>query len=136
MGVVSLSQHEGGFGISSGSWSQPAASAQIFLLVPLSTNGNIFSSAVDAARFVEKLTPPGKIRCEIGRAQLAIENPEQYRSKVLSLIAEDMKKTREALSRQGRANIQGLAGPVMVGAKDDRNVQLFLNYSLSISDDK
>src|SRR3954447_16715723 len=34
MGVVSLSQHKGGYGISSASWNQPAASAEIFLLVP------------------------------------------------------------------------------------------------------
>ena len=68
MGVVSLSQHQGGFGISSGSWSQPAASVEIFLLVRLSTNGdNIFDAGVEAAKFVEGLKMPGKTRCELGR---------------------------------------------------------------------
>jgi len=131
-GVVSLTQHQGGFGISSGSWERPAATVEIFLLAPLSTNGNIFSSAVDAAKFVQGLSMPGKTRCEIGNIQLAVENPEQYRSRVLTLIAEEMKKTADALSPQGRIHVQGLAGPVMVGQVDDRNVQLFLNYSLSI----
>src|SRR6185437_14456172 len=50
MGVASLSQHQGGFGISSGSWSEPAATVQVFLLVPLSTNGNIFTAALEGAR--------------------------------------------------------------------------------------
>ena len=137
MGVVSLSQHQGGYGISSGSWSQPAASVEIFLLVPLSTNsGNIFDAGVEAAKFVEGLSLPGKTRCELGRLQLAVENPEQYRSKVLSLIADEMKKTREALSPQGSVNVQGLESPVRVGQVDDRNVQLFLNYSLSIVAEK
>ena len=132
MGVVSLSQHRGGYGFSSGAWNEPAASAEIFLLVPLSTNNNIFSSGVKAAQFVEGLTMPGKTRCEIGKVQLAVENPEQYRVKMLSLIADEMKKTRGALSQRGRVNIQGLDSSVLVRQVDDRNIQLFLNYSLSI----
>jgi hypothetical protein len=136
MGVVSLSQHQGGFGISSGSWNQPAASVEIYLLVRLSTNDNIFNAGVEAAKFVEGISMPGKTRCEIGRLQLAMENPEQYRAKALNLIAEEIKKTREALSPQGSVNVQGLASPVMVGQVDDRNVELFLNYSLSIVEGK
>ena len=136
MGVVSLSEHQGGFGISSGSWNRPAATVEIYLLVPLSTNDTIFSSAVEGARFLDGLHMPGKTRFEIGTVQLAVENPEQYRAKVLSLIAEDMKKTREAIAPQGKFDVQGLAGPVMVGQADERNVRLFLNYSLSVSDEK
>jgi len=136
MGVVSLSEYQGGFGISSGSWNQPAATVQVFLLVPLSTNDTIFSSAVEGARFLEGLRMPGKTRFEIGTVQLAVQNPEQYRAKVLSLITEDMKKTRKAIAPQGKFNVQGLAGPVMVGQADERNVRLFLNYSLSVSDEK
>jgi len=136
MGVASLSQHQGGFGISSGSWSEPAASVQVFLLVPLSTNGNIFTAALEGARFMEGIAMPDKIHCDIGRLQLAVENPEQYRAKMLGLIAEDMKKTREALSPQGKVNVQGLAGPVMVAQADERNVRLFINYSLGINDEK
>jgi len=137
MGVVSLSQHRGGYGLSSGSWSQPAASADLFLLVPLSTNSdNIFGAGVEAAKFGEGLSLPGKTRCELGRLQLAVENPEQYGAKVLALIRQEMQKTREALAPQGGVNAQGLEGPVMVGQLDDRNVELFLNYSLSITAEK
>ncbi len=133
MGAVSLSQHRGGYGISSGSWSQPAASSEIFLLVPLSTNSaNIFAAGVEAAKFVDALTLPGKTRCEFGTLQLAVADPEQYRGKVLELIKQEMTKTLEALAPQAGIKIQGLEGQIRVGQLDDRNVELFLNYSLSI----
>jgi hypothetical protein len=137
MGVVSLSQHRGGYGISSGSWSQPAASAEIYLLVALSTNtGDIFDAGAGAARFVESLSLPGKVKCELGRLQLAIENPEQYRTNVLGLIREEIRKTRDMVLPQGSVKVDGLESPVMVRQVNDRNVALFLNYSLSVSEQK
>ena len=133
MGVVSLSQHRGGFGISSGSWSQPAASVEIYLLVSFPTNtGSIFEAGAGAARFVESLSLPGKTKCELGRLQLAIANPEQYRTNVLDLIREEIKKTRETVAPQGGFKVDGLESPVMVRQLDDRNVALFLNYSFSL----
>src|SRR5579859_5471487 len=43
-GAVSLTQHRSGFGISSGSWSEPAAEAETFILVPFSNeNTNIYA---------------------------------------------------------------------------------------------
>jgi hypothetical protein len=136
-GVVSLSQRKGGYGIGSGSWSQPAAEAGIFLLAPFTKErDNIFSAGAEAARFVEVLHLPGKVRCELGRLQLAVDNPEQYRAKLLGLIAEEIKKTREALSADGSVKVEGLESSVMVRQADDRNVELFLNYSLSVSTSK
>jgi len=137
MGVVSLSQHEGGYGISSGSWSQSAASVEIYLLVPFSKDrDNIFGLGAKAARFVEALSLPGKAKCVLGRLQLAVENPEQYRAKLLGLIAEDIKKTREAISPQGSVKVEGLEGSMVVRQVDERKVELFLRYKLSITLDK
>jgi len=137
MGVVSLSKQESEFGISSGSWSQPAASAEIFLLVPFSKDrDNIFGAGAEAARFVEALSLHGKVRCELGKLQLAVENPEQYRVKLLGLVAEEVKKTREAIAPQGSVKVEGLGGSVMVRQADERNVELFLSYTLSITTDK
>ena len=136
-GVVSLSQHKSGFGISSGSWQQPAAATEIHLLVPLTKErDNIFTAGAEAARFVETLRLPGKIRCELGRLQLAIENPERYRTNLLGEIAQEIKKTREAMAAQGSVRVDGLESSVLVRQADDRQVELFLNYSLSITTDK
>ena len=136
-GVASLSQHKSAFGISSGSWSQPAAAADIHLLVPLSKErDNIFAAGAEATRFVEALRLPGKARCEVGRLQLAVENPEQYRAKLLGLIAQEITKARETLSGRWSVKLEGLESPVMVRQADDRNVELFLNYSFSITTEK
>jgi len=136
-GVVSLSQHKSSFGISSGSWSQPAAAAEIYLLLPFTKErDNIFAAGAEAARFVESLHLPGKARCELGKLQLAVDNPEQYRAKVLGQITQEIRKTREAIAPSGSVKVDGLEGPVMVRQADDRNVELFLNYSLSITTDK
>jgi hypothetical protein len=136
-GVASLSQHKGGFGISSGSWKQPAASAGIYLLVPLTKEqDNIFAAGAEAARFVEGLPMPGKVRCELGKLQLAVQNSEQYRVKLLNQIAQEIKKTRESLSANGSVKLEGLESSVMVRQADERNVELFLNYSLSLTTEK
>ena len=136
-GVVSLSQHKSSFGVSSGSWTQPAAAAQLYLLVPFTKErDNIFAAGAEAARFVEALRLPGKVRCELGKLQLAVDNPEQYRAKVLGQIAQEVQKTREAISASGSIKVEGLESSVMVRQADDRNVELFLNYSLSITTDK
>jgi len=136
-GVVSLSQRESGYGFSSGSWSQPAASAEIYLLVPFTDKrNNIFDAGAEAARFVEALDFQGKTHFELGHLQLAVENPEQYRPKLLGLIADEITKTRNALAMQGNVRVEGLEKPVMVRQVDDRNVELYLGYSLSITSDK
>jgi hypothetical protein len=137
MGVVSLSQHQGGFGISSGSWNQPAASAEIYLLVPFSKDrDNIFAAGAEAAKFLDTLSLPGKAKFELGTLQLAVQNPEQYRAKLLGLIGEEIKKTREGLASQGNVKVDGLEGSVLVRQADERNVELFLSYKLSVSMDK
>lgn len=135
-GVASLSQHKSSFGLSSGSWTQPAAASQIYLLVPLTKErDNIFGAGAEAARFVEALRLPGKVRCEIGKLQLAVDNPEQYRPKVLGQIAQEVQKTREVIAASGSVKIEGLESVVLVRQADDRNVELFLGYSLSITTD-
>jgi hypothetical protein len=137
MGVAKLSRRESSFGISSGSWNQPAASTDVFLLAPLTKERNdIFQAGAEAAKFVETLQLPGKAHCELGQLQLAVENPEQYRTKLLGLIAEEIRQTRKALATQGSVKVEGLEGPVMVRQSDDRRVELFLNYSLSVVMDK
>ena len=54
----------------------------------------------------------------------------------MGLIAEEIKKTRQALAPQGGVQVAGLESPVLVQQLDDRNVGLYLNYSLSVSEGK
>jgi hypothetical protein len=136
-GVVSLSHRGGKFLISSGSFDQPAPVAQLYLLIPFTKErDNIYAAGADAARFVEALHLPGKARCDMGKLELAVDNPEQYRERLLKEIALEVQKTRPVFSSSGSAKLEGLAGSVLVRQDDDRKVELFLNYSLSITMEK
>jgi hypothetical protein len=105
--------------------------------VPLSKErDNIFSAGIEVARFVEGLKLPGKAKVELGNLQLAVENPEQYRSKLLAEIAQEIKRTREGLGAQGTVKVEGLESPVLVRQTDDRHVEVFLRYSLSVTMEK
>ncbi|HMJ88418.1 MAG TPA: hypothetical protein VK530_01300 [Candidatus Acidoferrum sp.] len=135
-GVASLGQHQSGFGISGGSWKQPAAVTEMHLLVPLTKDrDDIFAASVEASRFVESLRLPGKMTCEMGKVQLAVENPEQHRVRLLAQIAAQIRETRIALGVRGNVRVDGLESPVMVRQADDRNVELFLSYSISAAMD-
>lgn len=134
MGVTTLGQAQSGFGVSSGGWKQPAAVSELYLLVRLTKEHNdLFSAAAEAARFVERLRLPAKMTCDLGKAQLAIENPEQHRAELLREIAEQIKSTRESLRGVGAVKVDGLESPVIVRQADERNVELYLNYSVSAS---
>lgn len=134
-GAVALGQYQSSYGISSGYWSEPAASQELFILVPFSReNTNIYTAGATAAHFIKTLQLPGKARYELGHALLAVDNPEQYRTKLLGLITEDIAKTRSALAvTNGDVKVDGLASPVMARQADDRNVELYINYTLAIT---
>jgi hypothetical protein len=132
--VVSLSKPASKFGISSGFSSHPAATAQLYLLVPFSKEyDNVFEAGAAATQFVEALRLPGKARCQIGQLQLAVDNPEQYRAKLISQLAQEVHDMRRAIWSGGSVKVEGLESSVLVRQVDDRNVELFLDYSLSLT---
>jgi hypothetical protein len=55
---------------------------------------------------------------------------------LLGLLADEIKKTREALAPHGSVKVEGLEGSVLVRQADERNVELFLRYTLSITMEK
>ncbi len=135
-GVAELTQRRKGFGISSGSWAQPAAGADLYVLVPLSEDrDDIFAAGADAARFLDSIVLPEKIECELGNLQLAVENPEQYRSKLLKRMVQQLTDTIGATGDAFGRNVklEGLESPVYVRQVNDKEVEVFLNYSLTMS---
>ncbi|MDB6066881.1 MAG: hypothetical protein JWR26_3089 [Pedosphaera sp.] len=134
-GLVTLAERKDSYGISSGGWHQSAAVANIYLLVPLTKErDNLFVAGVEAAKFVEALHLPGKTKCEMGRMLLAVENPERHRAELQIKIKEEINQAWHAMGPvAGSAKVDGLESSVMVRQADDRNVELWLNYSLSLS---
>jgi hypothetical protein len=109
------------------------SSANINVMLPLEKeNPNVFTMAVELTGFISSLKFKDKTTCEPEQIQLAVSDPEQYKSKLLEIIAKDVRKTSEAMGVKGHITVQGLESPVMVRELDEKQVELFQTYSVSI----
>lgn len=106
--------------------------AELHLLAPLAVGKNVFQSAAEMNDFIRSVMLPDKADLELGQIHLAVENPEQYRSKLLKLIADEVSETKKVLG-SGQPTVTGLESPVFVRQADERNVDLFLNYAVSLT---
>jgi hypothetical protein len=114
---------------------QPASvfDAQVYVLVPLQkSQGDVYAAAAEADRFVTDLQVRGKAKLALGLVQLAVDNPEQHRPKLLQSIAQDIKTLKEMLGGKAKVTIEGLQAPVVVRQVDDSNVEIFIPYGISI----
>lgn len=106
---------------------------EIQLLLPIvSDSDNIFSGGIELAGLLDKFDPPEKIRFHPSAVRLAVEDPEKLRGKILEMISNEMKATKETMRATGRITISGLEGPVKVNQVDDINVELFIEYKMSL----
>jgi hypothetical protein len=82
-------------------------------------------------QFADTFKPAGQAEVRLARLALAVESPERQRQRLLQLIgdsADAMKKTFAASA----ISIDGLEGPVLVRQVDDTQVELFIDYKLSV----
>lgn len=111
-----------------------ASTARLHILVPVADGKpDVFAGGLTIKQFVAGIKFPEKIDCRLGQIQLALDNPEQYRPEILKAVADNMKLARETLALQGEIHVSGLATPVMARQADDENIELYINYSLSLS---
>lgn len=109
------------------------AQAQIYLLVPLSKHpGDVYACAVDAERFLAGIQVRGRAQVVAGQIQLAVDNPEQYRPRLLKAVADDIKSVKAALGAKATVTVDGLHAPVVVRQIDDSSVEMFIPYRVSI----
>ena len=107
--------------------------ASLRVNVPLEKNtGDVYSCAAEARQFIAGVQPPGKAQYGIGRAELGVNKPEQYRRQLLQLIAQDVKTTKEILGADAKVTVLGLHGPVLVRQVDETNVELFIAYNITV----
>ncbi|NLB54897.1 MAG: hypothetical protein GX811_03885 [Lentisphaerae bacterium] len=110
--------------------------ARLTILVPIKDgNPNIFGGGLIIKQFFDGIKFPDKTKCVLSQIYLAVENPEQYRQEVLKAIADSIGQVKEALGKDIDFQLTGLANPVTVQQIDDENVNLFINYALSVSTD-
>jgi len=115
------------------SYSGGSSEADLHILVPFKGNNrDVFTCASMIRTFLNAITMPGKANIQLGSIQLAADNPEQYRPVLLQMISEEAAQTKEKLKADGKVQLSGLESPVLVRQSDDENVELFINYQLSV----
>ncbi|MCX7015513.1 MAG: hypothetical protein NTW86_23670 [Candidatus Sumerlaeota bacterium] len=107
--------------------------ASLYLLAPLEEGQDSYAAAAKINQLLNEVRLPGRCRWKCGHMQLAAENPEQYRPKILQMISGEMRATKDALAAAGKTTLEGLESPVKVFQADDTHVDLFINYRLSVA---
>lgn len=110
------------------------SAARLHILVPVGDGKpDIFAGGLAIKQFLAGIKLPDKVKCGLGHIQLAVDNPEQHRQEVLEAIAESIKQVMSVLAQNGAIQVTGLASPIVARQADDENVELFINYTLSLS---
>ncbi len=119
--------------ISSFSYSQSSSTAQLHVMAKLDDKTDVYACASRIRHFLDSIKMPGKSYYSLGQIQLAIANPEQYRQEILKRISGDISFVKSTMETSGTVSITGLEQPVLVRQIDDRKVELFINYSMTMN---
>lgn len=111
--------------------SDPAnLSTNLRILFPLQGTNDIFESLRQLRRFVTTLAPAPDTELTLVSISLAVNEPEQYRPRLLQLIAEQTRNIQQSFGTRSLI-IDGLQNPVLVRQVDDSNVELSVDYQIS-----
>ena len=100
------------------------------LLAPLQGNTDVFETMRQLRRFIAGLVPADDTELNVLSISLAVTEPEQYRARLLALIADQARSIQQNFATRSII-IDGLQNPVVVRQLDDSNVELFVEYQLS-----
>ena len=115
------------------SFSYGPSQMTVHLLIPLSeTDGDVFKAAGIITDLVERIEPPEMASYSLSPMKIAVENPGKYRSKLLGMLDEHIEEMRKLLKKTGKFFISGIERPVMVRQFDLNQVEIFLDYKLSV----
>ena len=103
------------------------------LLVSLPEHNNDFFEATAAIRnIVDGLPEYEDTKYSLSNAFLGIENPEQYRNKILDMIDQDIRNLKQRFGERLKLKISGLNSPVEIYQLDDIKVLLCINYLIEL----
>lgn len=115
------------------SFSYGTTQVTLNILIPLSeVDWDVFQAAAEITALVEKIDPPEKASYSLSPMKLAVEDPEKYRRKLLGMIDENIHQIRGLIKKTGKIFMTGIEKPVMVREFDCNQVEVFLDYNLSI----
>lgn len=109
-----------------------SSTADIYLIAPLAKDKDVFQASRDILAFIRSVPKADQVRLRLGATSLGLEEPEQYRSRLLPLIAREVEHTRKAIGNTRSFEVSGLESPVMVMQQDERNVVVFIPFRLKV----
>jgi hypothetical protein len=104
------------------------------ILCPLGGNADIFETMKQLRKFIAGFQPAEETDLQVASMTLAVAAPEQYRERLLALIADQSRSVQQTLGARSVA-IDGLQNAVVVRQVDDANVEIFIDYLLSATVD-
>ena len=129
--------HEGGLSLSGrsggkfSSFYTPQSRSDLTILVPLGEGTDAFQTAAAVIKFVGQQSLP-RVEINVGNIELAVREPQQYRPQLLKLIAEEAARTRDGIAAGAQTKLEGLESPVLVRQVNTNEVELFMDYKLSV----
>jgi len=109
----------------------------LYLLVALENDQKDMAYySEEVAKLFKRVFFTGSSRCQLGAPVLAVRNVEKYRPQLIGMILEEVKEIEKVASSKSKITIGGLESPIVVRQLDDKNVELYLNYRLSIELEK
>ncbi len=115
---------------SKSSGSAASLQATVRVLCPLQGTSDVFEAVRQLRRFVGSLVPADDTELNLASITLAVASPEQYRDRLLALIAEQSRLIQQNFGAR-TVIIDGLQSPVVVRQVDESNVELSLDYQMS-----
>jgi hypothetical protein len=132
-GVVSLSpQEKSGLSKFSGYDSYGASSGHLYILGTLQQEGSVFNITKHIYQVVNGIQFTDGTKVTLGNTTLGLDDPEKYRSQLLSLISKSIDVTKKSLNINGTIEVAGLESAVIVMQLNEREVVVFLNYRLQV----
>ncbi len=111
--------------------SDPASlQTDLRILAPLQGTNDIFESLRQLRRFIGGLAPGEGVELNVVSIALAVNDPEQYRSRLLQMMAEQTRAAQQTFGARTTI-IDGLQNPVIVRQVDNSNVELSIDYQIS-----
>lgn len=108
------------------------AALNVHVLTKLYSGRSLYDGAARIQKFLEDINLPSRTRLVVGRYRLAVRNPEQYRGVLLRKISEYVEYTKATTGFSGVITLTGLQGPVLVRQVDERFVELFIDYTMTL----
>ncbi|MBI2514286.1 MAG: hypothetical protein HYV96_20120 [Opitutae bacterium] len=106
--------------------------ANVAVVAPLASDADLFALVDRMRGVIAKIPATNDTKVLDGAVYLMIERPEQFRKELLAAIFTDIAFLKENLSAGFEIMPTGLDGAIQVRAASEREVELWIDYKLTI----